>query len=443
MVPRTNACSCIARISPCEAYEKTQAIFIALATDIDQFSKEQDKPRYVHLSIERAFKGITDAKIKMYQGTASGDCSVRFEKGRKYLIYAGYSDEIQQFYTNSCTRTVELEYAAEDLDYLEGLPGSNQGSRLSGMVIKYDFEDSESRSIPELISGIRISAERENGERFTAVTNNRGFYKLVNLPPGRYKVNADLPSYLVIDADQPNIIEVGSSGCVSVPFLTRTDGRISGVLLDAQGRVASGTYVELIPLELGAKLGNLKTGPFLGRVRETDSRGRFEFKELKPGRYLLGVNMLRTPDGRNPFRRTFFPGVPALAQAGIITLAKGEKLKGYEFRMPQRLRVREIRGVVVWKDGSPVSKAFIELKTTAEGDRRQNLASAQSDVRGRFSLKALEGQEAWVHGAVMIPVESGLEIMEAVPLRVVMNSNQRLVKLVITRKGRGGVEILR
>lgn len=439
---RASACSCMARLPPCEAYKETPAIFIALVTDIDPRSKEAKEPPYAHLSIERAFKGITETKIKMYQGTASGDCSVRFEQGRRYLIYAAYDDESKQFYTNSCTRSIDLEYAAEDLDYLEGLPDSNQGSRLSGVVVKYDYVDSESPSIPELISGITVFAERENGQRFQAITNNEGFYKMVDLPPGQYELDAKLPSYLIADSDKPNIVVVPKVGCATVVFYARTDGRISGVLLDAQGRVASGTYVELIPFELSAKLGNLAKRPFLGRVEETDNDGRFVFTELKPGRYLLGVNMLREPDGKNPFRRTFFPGVPNVAEAGVITLGKGEKLKGYELRMPPRLRVREIQGVVVWPDGRPVAKAHLDLKDTSQRTGGRSLAFAQSDDRGRFTLKALEGQEAWVHFGILVPVKRGLDVMEGTPVRVVTNSKQRSIRLVISRKGPGGVEIV-
>ena len=304
---RANACTCMPPRPPCEAYRETPAIFIGLVTDIDAFDKTTNERPYAHLAIERAFKGITETKIKMLQGTASGDCSVALEKGTRYLIYAVYDEETKQFYTNSCTRSMPLQYAAEDLDYLEGLPGSDQGTRLSGIVIKTDYYDGGSPPLPELISGITVVAKRENGQRFEAVTNKEGFYKMVDLPPGRYQVDATLPPYLIKDSDKPNMVEVPGSGCATTTFYARTDGRISGVLLDAQGHVAAGTLVELIPFELSGKLGELSTRPFIGRVRETDNNGGFEFTELRPGRYLLGVNMLRTPDGRNPFRRTFFP----------------------------------------------------------------------------------------------------------------------------------------
>lgn len=160
------------------------------------------------------------------------------------------------------------------------------------------------------------------------------------------------------------------------------------------------------------------------------------------GRYLLGVNMIRNPDGKSPFRRTFFPGVANLSEARVITLGKGEKLKGHELRMPPRLRVREIHGVVMWPDGRPVAKAHLDLKDTSQRSGGRSLASAQSDDRGRFTLKTLEGQEAWLHFGVLVPVPRGLDVMEGTPVRVFTNSKQRSLRLVISRKGPGGVEIL-
>ena len=436
---RAYACSCIPRIPPCEAYKETPAIFIALVTDIDPLGNDANEPPYAHLAIEQAFKGITEAKIKMWQGSGGGDCSFVFEKGERYLIYARYSDETKQFHTNICTRSRSLAYAAEDLDFLRGLPSSTQGTRLSGTVVKYDYEEIGSPSIPELIGGVRVIAEGENGRRFEAITNNEGFYKTVNLPPGRYKVRAEIPSYLTLSRDNQDMVEVPREGCATADFLTRTGGRISGVLLDVQGRVVPEIDVDLIPYELANRVGDRR----IGRYEKTDVAGRFEFTRLKPGRYLLGVNIRSEPDGNNPFRRTYFPGVTDVAEAAVIVLGKGEKLKGYSLRLPPHLPVRIIRGVFVWQNGKPVTKALLTLKDTAELTGGQSLDFAEVDSRGRFSLKALEGTKAWVHGYVMISVESGLDGMVAEPVRVVATSNSHPIKLIVSRKAGGGVKIIR
>lgn len=439
----TRACTCNGPLPPCEAYQALDAIFIATATDIDPPDPARKKSPQVHFTIERAFKGITDTKIEMWQGTGSGDCSLPFEKGKQYLIYAYYDSATKQFGTNSCTRTTPIEFAAEDLDFLSGLPESSRGNRLTGLVALDDYYDSpEDQSIPELLGGVAVSAIGDNGKRFEAVTNSQGFYKIVDLPPGRYKLEAKLPSYVIRDRHVPDIVEVPKTGCATAVVLTRTDGRLSGVLLDARGQSVPETLLELVPFALSAKLADRGVGKFVGRVRETDKDGRFEFSELKPGRYVLGVNIDRDPDGRNPYRATFFPGVPSLAQAKIITLARGEKLKGIELRLPGPLPLSKISGVVVWRDGRPVADAHLDLKNTSERIRGRSLGSAQTDKRGRFTLRVLQGQQAWLHYSVLIPVEHGLDVMEGSPIRIVTTARHRSLRLVITHKGPGGLEIL-
>jgi phosphatidate phosphatase APP1 len=116
----------------------------------------------------------------MYQGTGSGDCSFVFETGRRYLLYAYYSAETKQFHTNICTRSAAIEYAAEDLWYLRGLPASNEGNNLTGLIVNYDYVEDGIPSIPDLIANVKVIATAD-GKRFEAVTNNEGFYKMLNL----------------------------------------------------------------------------------------------------------------------------------------------------------------------------------------------------------------------------------------------------------------------
>jgi hypothetical protein len=215
------------------------------------------------------------------------------------------------------------------------------------------------------------------------------------------------------------------SGCATASVLARTDGRLSGVLLDAQGKPASGIYVELIASALAGKLEVLAKRPFIGRVEETGNDGRFEFTELKPGRYLLGVNMLREPNAKNPFRSTFFPGVADAASAGVITLGKGEKLQGYELRLPAALRVREIRGIVVSANGRPIAKAYVAFQDSPERTSR-SIASTNTDIRGHFTLKVLDGQEGWIESSVMIRVEHGIDVKSSKPVRVAAHARHRL-----------------
>lgn len=435
------ACSCLPPPPPCEAYRETPAIFIARVTGIITETGSDGAPaEFARIAVEQALKGITQTEIKMWQGTASGDCSFRFEQGKRYLIYANYDEESRTYHTNTCMRSRALAYAAEDLDFLRGLPLSAQGTRLSGMVVTADYiEAYRENAPPQLLSGIRIAVESANGERYEATTNDEGFYKIVGLPPGSYRITPQLPSHLSLAYDMPDMIEIPIGSCgASVSFLTRTDGRIGGTLTDAQGRPAANTYIDLLPLELAGRLNDRR----IGRFSRTDERGRFEFRELRPGRYLLGVNLRQAPSGSQPFPRTFFPGTQDQVRSQAITLNRGEKLTNINLRLPPRLPARVIEGTVVWPDGRPVTRALVTLKDTAERIGGESLEFANVDERGRFSLRMLEGATGWIHVSVTVPIESGLQVRYAPPVQVIANSRQQRIRLVVSRISEGGVQII-
>jgi hypothetical protein len=240
---RASACLCLP-VSACETYKHAPAIFVALVTDIDPARKDPNELQYAHLSIEQTFKGTNESKVKFLQGSPGIGCSFIFEEGERYLLYATYDEESKTFYTNTCTRSRPLAYAAEDLDYLRGLPFSNEVTRLSGTVIKSDYyEESGNPSVPELIRGVKVIAEGENRQRFEAVTNDQGFYKIVGLPSGRYRVTAEIPPYLSHDSDKPPFVDVPKNGCVTAEFLKSWEGqKANGTLLATAGASAGANY---------------------------------------------------------------------------------------------------------------------------------------------------------------------------------------------------------
>lgn len=439
------ACSCVARLPPCQAYKETQAIFIATVIEIKTGAGDAAKSgnitsqmAYARLSVLETFKGISEKEIRMWQGTGSGDCSFVFEQGESYLIYASFDEETKLHHTNICTRSRPLAYAADDLDYLRGQPASDSVTRLSGTLIRLDYsEEGVKEQPPELLSGIKVAAVNEQGQRFEAITDGNGFYKITGLPAGLYKVWPELPSHLSLAYGSKDKFEITDKGCAAADFMTRTDGRISGLVIDSDGRPVPNTIIDLIPASTAGRIGD----PRVGRYKEADVNGRFEFTELTPGEYLLGVNIRQAPSGERPFRRTYFPDADSPSRSQVITLDNGEKLKGIVLRLPPRLRVRAIEGTLVWPDGRPVTKALVVFRDTPSPTGGRSLGMANVDEQGRFSISALEGQEGWIHSTILVPVKDGLQAIMAGPVRAVAISNQKKIRLVAGKKT-GGVKIL-
>lgn len=445
--PEAAACSCLQQPAPCAEFKETPAVFVARVTEITTETVKDEgsggepyQVSYAHLSVVQSFKGVAEKQVRMWQGTGGGDCSFVFEEGETYLLYASYDAESKRYRTNICTRSRAVAYAADDLDYLRGLPGSDGETRLSGTLVRYDYSDGRDRP-PGLLEGVKVVAEDTQGRRFEAATDADGFYKFKGLPAGRYKVRPELPGHLTLayGHGKGGEVELPAGGCAGANFVARTDGRISGTLLDAAGLPVAEAYVDLVPAEFADRVNDHG----VGRVKTTDSDGKFEFTELTPGAYLLGVNIRRHPSGDLPFPRTYYPGVRDAAGARAVKLGMGEKLTDFVLRLPPRLQVRTIEGSVVWPDGKPLTRAMVDFKDTPELTGGESFGSANVDGRGHFTIPALEGQEGWVHASTLLEVKDGLDVHVSEPARVVAGAAQKPLRLVVVKKARGGFRILR
>jgi hypothetical protein len=439
------ACSCL-RVAPCDAYGQSEAVFVATVTDItqedgarDETTGERSRFEYARLTVREAFRGVTDREVRMPQGTGGGDCSFVFERGETYLIYGRYDAASKLYHTDICTRSRPLAYAADDLDYIRGLPGSARATRLAGTLVRLDYSDGDDEDQPELIGGIKVLAEDSRGKRFEAVTDASGFYKITGLPAGRYRVRALLPSESGLASEEkPRETVLRASGCADASFLVRTDGRIAGRVIDSEGMPVADATVDLLRVAEADKLDDRRRG----RYRQTDADGRFEFTALKSGEYLIGMNLRQSPSGDQPFPRTFYPGVSEAARAHAVKLTRGEKRGGLLLRLPPRLPVRNIEGTFAWPDGRPVTKALVTFRDSPALTGGTHLGGANVDARGRFSIPALEGQEGWVHATVFVTVENRLKAVAAEPVKVSANASLKPVRLVASRPTGGGVEFI-
>ncbi len=119
-------CSCLEPPPPEEAYEEADTVFSGQVTNI----VEDGSGYYYEVSIQTidVWKGEILDEIIVLTETNSSECGYNFQINNEYLIYGyNYGDAI---YTNICTRTNLLEYASEDLDYLNGLDNECDDSLL-------------------------------------------------------------------------------------------------------------------------------------------------------------------------------------------------------------------------------------------------------------------------------------------------------------------------
>ena len=110
-------CSCMEPPPPGDAYEEADVVFSGEVTNM--VISEGGYYYEVTFQIIDIWKGEYLEEITVLTELFSDTCGYPFQISNEYLVYAyTYNWGI---YTNICTRTNLLEYASEDLDYLNGL----------------------------------------------------------------------------------------------------------------------------------------------------------------------------------------------------------------------------------------------------------------------------------------------------------------------------------
>jgi hypothetical protein len=140
--------------------------------------------------------------------------------------------------------------------------------------------------------------------------------------------------------------------------------------------------------EEGIKDGDIKL--FQTLSGRTDSDGKYKIEKVAPGRYLLGVNVIR-PTPQSPYPRIFYPSVSDVIQAEVISVEPGKAAGPFDLRLIHKMEKHTIRGIVVWPDDTPVVGAQIQL--LHPDVRLRRVCDATTDERGRFTVEGLKDYE--------------------------------------------------
>lgn len=388
------ACTCLDPGPPCQAYWNSEVVFSGTPISVSnvevEFEGHKWSQRLFRFRIEEAFRGVEGQEIEVLTGVGGGDCGYDFQVGTKYLVYGGHVQGKTWVGTSICTRTRPLANAVEDLDFIRNVSKAAAGGEIFGVARRYSINlETGEWNEASGISGAKVTAI--SGERHVEeVTNNDGSYRFKGLAPGKYTVRVTLPSNLTPQQEQT--VEVHDRGCAQIDYRAVVDGRISGRLINAHGRGMETATVDLLPVMPG------KGTRAMWAITESD--GRFEFKNLPPGRYILGVNIGDPPEEEMPYQTTYYPSTSEQSKAQVIILGEGQRLANIKFQLPPPLKRRAITGVVIRDDGKPVVQGEVSL-TEVASDRPAGM-NAKVDARGRFSIEAYEGVRYKVRASVPV-----------------------------------------
>lgn len=401
------ACSCGGYPTTCGAYTGAEAVFIGTVRKVEQLNLRKDEEdnavsdgQIAHVLVEQVFKNMQQTEVVFRSHNSS--CDAVYKEGQRWLFYAYYDRKDRAWGIRACDRSTLIADAAEDLLYLQGLPESAQKTRLSGTLVHYeDGPEAGFRRVAPL-GGVRvkIAGAQKTSE---ALTNTDGAFEVYGLPPGSYAVEPDVPAGLKIrfpiyygeadGSDEKTIkLVLKEKSCAAVTFIYSAATSISGRVLGADRRPLPDVCLSLMPPDKIVR-GNWNFDC-------TDEQGRYELKEIPPGRYIIVVNDDDKISSKAPFRTAYYPGVFERAQAELLNISEGSNLKDVDILIPSQEPTRVISGVLRYSDGRPVAGEFVEFKADAVKEPYDDEAHTKTDAQGRFSLTVLQRLKGWLRGSM-------------------------------------------
>jgi len=433
------ACSCRQPDPPCAHYGAASAIFLGRVVGSAERKSAPDEHGNktvfdvgtIRFLIQENFKGAPGYEVEIHSGTGGGDCGYWFLRNESYLVYAYRSKDDNKLYTNICTRTTHLTQADEDLAYLRGLANAKPGATLHGRLIRV-IGDSEYRPVKEgpKMVGVKVIVTGE-GKTIETLTDDQGEYSVTGLPAGDYDAFPQLPGNLGAVSNRDRRDDFGrftarepvrlvDRGCGELSFAVQFDGRVSGKVVDAAGAPAKEIQVNLLAGE------DLQKSWYTW----TDNEGHYEFVLVQPGSYLLGFNLKWAPDEKDPYPKTFYPGVKTRTEASLLTVGEGEKLKGYDMTLPPRLRERQVNVTVVWPDGKPAVGAGVLYSMT---DAKSFGERIDTNEKGGAVLKLFDNHSYLIYANG----SSNEKDFHSPPIEVLVDKTVKPIKLVLSKEGYG------
>lgn len=460
LIVDVHACSCVEHgTPPCAAYWRADTVFIGYVMEITPPSNEQGSSlpqATLKFAVGEHFRGVKENVIEV--GTLSGtSCDSPFSKGEHYLVYAHRDPATGRLSIWPCDRTTALAHAEEDLAYIRSLSKSAPKQLVIGRVSEGQYE---------ALEGMKITVEG-GAKKYETVTDAKGNYKVDVLRPGPYKIRAMVPFSAEAVGHRPGFkskptekqtiveyeVEVPKGQCdYREMHLYKVDlkatATISGKVLDPEEQPVAELTVYLYSATEGQ---DFSKGDY--QHARTDAEGNYVFEGLREGNYWLGVNIGRMPEVNSPYPTTFYPGVPWAEQAKTITLEQGQKSVGKNVRLPPKLIEREVTGVLLWPDGSPVKR----MSPDAHPDVRPSLSvrdpqrlwyplnpsradrtqTVKIDEKGEFSIIVFEGY-TYVLTAHAWNAEN--KPLHAKATKVTVIGDLKPLRLVLSLPGNGSEE---
>jgi hypothetical protein len=300
--------------------------------------------------VEESFAGVKGSTIDIINLPPIEGSTGYADGVKRYLVFADYIGDTKDAYVGGCDRQmIPFPSAGPDLEQLRREKRGQRVAAAYGTLVKTTYEGSNFWDPRDagVLPGVVLKFQSDRVV-VTTKTRSDGTFVVERLPPGTYRIAADLPVGLKLGdtiLDEPlEPIEVASDTCFDLTLTAVPTSRIEGRVFGPDGIARKQVSVNLFRAD----------DPNRGMDAWQDD-GPFVFTLVPPGDYVLafGNGKPHSLDPNHPFPDTFYPSAPDFASATVIHLAPGQQIVNADIHLPPGRQTRELEVVLNWNGLRP------------------------------------------------------------------------------------------
>ena len=320
-----------------QAFNNADVVVIVRAVSVEKMPDGSKNPMTgsvlsTTMEVKKVFKGSVRTGERLVFGQGNGiRCTWVFyeqDVGTDYLLYLNQPPHGESlWYESGLSRSHKVEYAHDDLLYLNNISKVRGRTRISGVL---DDDNLAGLSVEGQI--IRIIGKHKT---YFAKTDKNGVYELYDVPPGRYLLEPVLKFGWTVDefdvTREPTRREMMRErqpasrvaftlrprSHFGVDIKLKLSNHVSGTIRDSTGKPMQWVCVSLTPSN---------EDRYIGCNSLTDEFGRFEIDAVRAGTYVIILNYENKITSKMPFPKLYYPGVSDRKNATQIVVKHGESL---------------------------------------------------------------------------------------------------------------------
>jgi hypothetical protein len=270
---------------------------------------------------EEVFKGFPAPEITV--GTSQGACMPEMYVGDRWLFYLGKDEKKDGLILAYGSPSGPVDAKGADIARLRRLSTLEGKGLIMGKVLVADkAQEPEREPIPRpdhTVAATRLG----DGKVFSTVSDANGDFDFGPLPAGQYHLNPNTVSGLWTMWFGDAMVE--ARGCMNYTFDLKVDGIIRGTVIQPEG-TKQRTWL------VGAESEGEQD--VYGSSAFTDASGHFEIHDLRPGRYVIGIEIAGETSQPGLNYGVYAPGVTERSQATVVKLGEAAHRDGVEIRIP-------------------------------------------------------------------------------------------------------------